>query len=224
MTLLYILAFGLTAAGMAMGALTLAQVSPRMQHFLIEQDAQRSASEADVRRGVVVNSLVSLSLIFGSTYGLYDWLFVEGEAPLWVYLLEGVTVVLVYDFAYYFAHRFLMHEWKVLRDVHAVHHAAKHPRSVDSFLLHPVETVLGLVLLLGAILAVGGVHLYTFAPVFAAYTTLNVFNHAGLNIPHFPFKTLGVLAVKHDRHHHSMLSGNYASITPLPDWLFGTLE
>ena len=29
---------------------------------------------------------------------------------------------------------------------------------------------------------------------------------------------------KHDRHHHSMLSGNYASITPLPDIIFGTVE
>jgi sterol desaturase/sphingolipid hydroxylase (fatty acid hydroxylase superfamily) len=35
---------------------------------------------------------------------------------------------------------------------------------------------------------------------------------------------LGVLAAKHDRHHHSMLSGNYASITPLPDIIFGTVE
>jgi len=224
MQLMFILAFGLSAAGLVMAFLGWAQGATRMQAFLISRDANRSASDADVWRGVVVNSVVSLSLIFGSTYGLYDYLFYTEDAPLWVMLLEGVTVVVIYDFAYYFAHRYPMHEWKLLRGVHSVHHAAKHPRSVDSFLLHPVETVLGLVLLLGSVLIVGGIHLYTFAPVFAAYTTLNVFNHAGLNIPYFPFKTMSKLAVKHDKHHHSMLSGNYASITPLPDWLFGTAE
>ena len=83
---------------------------------------------------------------------------------------------------------------------------------------------LGLALLFTSILIVGGIHLYAFAPIFLAYTTLNVFNHSGIAMPWFPFKTIGILAIKHDRHHHSMLSGNYASITPLPDYLFGTSE
>ena len=59
--------------------------------------------------------------------------------------------------------------------------------------------------------------------IFVFYTVFNVLNHAGVNVPRFPLKTLGVLAVKHDRHHHSMLSGNYASITPLPDIVFRTV-
>jgi sterol desaturase/sphingolipid hydroxylase (fatty acid hydroxylase superfamily) len=71
---------------------------------------------------------------------------------------------------------------------------------------------------------VGGIHLYTFAPILAAYTTLNIFNHAGVALPWFPFETIGRLAIAHDRHHHSMLSGNYSSITPLPDYVFGTLD
>ena len=37
-------------------------------------------------------------------------------------------------------------------------------------------------------------------------------------------RTLGVLAVKHDKHHHSMLSGNYAFLTSVPDSIFGTVE
>ena len=112
----------------------------------------------------------------------------------------------------------------MLRDVHAVHHAARNPRATDAQLLHPLETALGLLSFLASIAIVGGVHLATFGVLFSAYTSLNVLNHAGIDIPHFPFKTLGILAAKHDRHHHSMLSGNYASITPLPDFIFGTLE
>jgi sterol desaturase/sphingolipid hydroxylase (fatty acid hydroxylase superfamily) len=91
-------------------------------------------------------------------------------------------------------------------------------------LLHPVETILGLGLFFGSVALVGGVHIYTLGALFTTYTALNILNHAGIDVPHFPFKTLGVLAAKHDRHHHSMLSGNYASITPLPDIIFGTVE
>ncbi len=224
MTLLVIVVVGLVSAGLAMGLLTLAYPTPSASRFLISDDPRRDVEEKTLTRSIAINSVVSLSLIFGLVFGFRDALFYERATPWWMMALEGTVVVLIYDFAYYFMHRYLFHEWPILRGVHAVHHAAQHPRALDSFLLHPVETFLGLALMLASIAAIGGIHLYTFAPIFIAYTTLNVLNHAGLDVPRFPFKTLGVLAVKHDKHHHSMLSGNYASITPLPDIIFGTVE
>jgi sterol desaturase/sphingolipid hydroxylase (fatty acid hydroxylase superfamily) len=167
---------------------------------------------------------VSVTLIFSVMFGLGGYLYYDHAAPAWRYVLEAVTVVLIYDFGYYFMHRYPFHEWKLLRGVHSVHHAARNPRQIDSLLLHPVETVLGLGLFFGSVALVGGVHIYTLGALFTAYTALNILNHAGIDAPRFPFKTLGVLAAKHDRHHHSMLSGNYASITPLPDIIFGTVE
>ncbi len=131
---------------------------------------------------------------------------------------------MIYDFAYYFVHRYPFHEWKMLRGVHSVHHAARNPRFIDSLLLHPVETVIGLGLFFGSCAVVGGVHIYTLAAMFITYTAFMILNHAGIDYPKFPFKTLGILAAKHDRHHHSMLSGNYAAVTPLPDIIFGTVE
>jgi sterol desaturase/sphingolipid hydroxylase (fatty acid hydroxylase superfamily) len=71
---------------------------------------------------------------------------------------------------------------------------------------------------------VGPVNIYTFAGVFVIYSCLNILNHTGLDLPFFPFRTLSYLARKHDGHHISMRSGNYASITPLFDRLFGTAE
>ncbi len=224
MTLLIVLVVGLTMAGSAMGVLTWMASTRGARPYLISLDANRSASDAKVIRCIVVNSVVSMALIFGATFGLRDVLFYQAPRPLHMLVLEGLAVILIYDFAYYFMHRYLFHEWPILRGVHSVHHASQNPRAVDSFLLHPVENVLGLTLMLASIAAVGGVHIYTFAPIFAAYTTLNVFNHAGLNVPRFPMKTLGWLAVAHDKHHHSMRAGNYASITPLPDLIFGTFE
>lgn len=223
-TLAVTLAVGLAGAGLTMTLADRASRWPRTRRFLINPDAPPSASAAALRRSVVVNGVVSLLVILALAFGLRRHLFYQRPTAAARLVLEGVAVILIYDFAYYFMHRYLFHEWRLLRAVHAVHHAALNPRALDSFLLHPVENILGLTLLLATVAAVGGVHVLTFGPIFVGYTQLNVLNHAGLNIPFAPFQTLGRLAVAHDKHHHSMRSGNYASITPLPDIIFGTVE
>ena len=221
---LWVLGIGYAAAGAAMLFLHFAYRSARAARILISDDPHRSVDEAKLRRDVLLNMGVAVAFITSVGLGLSRRFFYDGPVSRGVVLAEAVVVIFIYDFAYYFAHRFLMHEWTLLRGVHSVHHAARNPRTVDSLLLHPVETLVGLSLLFASVAAVGGVHVYTFAPVFVAYTTLNVLNHAGVSLPRFPFRTLSLLAVKHDKHHHSMLSGNYASITPLPDVVFGTVE
>ena len=121
-------------------------------------------------------------------------------------------------------HRVAFHQWGPLRKVHVVHHAVRHPHSVDSLYLHPVETFLGLALLVVCSMIVGPVHAATFCVVFAVYSFLNILVHCGLNLPFFPFRVVSFLARKHDVHHTSMKGGNYASLTPFFDKLFGTAE
>ncbi len=224
MSLLSTLLLGYAGAAFVMVPLHLAYRTATLQRYMISDDPHRSVDDAKLHRDAVINSTLSMSLIFAISFGLQEHLFLQGSAAWWVLAIEASAVLFIYDFSYYFVHRYPFHEWKMLRGVHAVHHAARNPRTIDSLLLHPIETMLGLALLFGSIALVGGIHLATFAPLFFVYTTLNVLNHAGINIPHFPFRTLGILAEKHDKHHHSMLSGNYASITPIPDLLFGTSE
>jgi sterol desaturase/sphingolipid hydroxylase (fatty acid hydroxylase superfamily) len=224
MKLFLVLLTGISTAGLSMVVLMLVTRWPRAQRYLISADAHRNASAAKMMRSIAINSVASLVVVFGLTMSLRNVLFYERPTGWPRLIADGLAVILIYDFGYYVMHRYLFHEWRVLRPVHAVHHAAQNPRAIDSFLLHPIETVMGLLLLLLSIAAVGGIHIITFAPIFVGYTTLNVFNHAGLDIPRFPFKTLGLLAVAHDKHHHSMANGNYASLTPLPDIIFGTFE
>lgn len=224
MKVLVVILVSYASAGLAQLALSLAYRAPRAEPFLISDDPHRSVTDSELRWRGALNIAVSVTLIFSVMFGLGQYLYYDHVVPFWRYVLEFVTVILIYDFGYYFMHRYLFHEWKILRGVHSVHHAARNPRHIDSLLLHPVETVMGLSLFFGSVALVGGVHLYTLGVLFAAYTGLNILNHAGVDVPKFPFKTLGVLAAKHDRHHHSMISGNYASITPLPDIIFGTVE
>ncbi len=224
MKVLIVILASYASAGLAIALLLYAYRSERGQDFLISDDPHRSATHRELSWRVVLNSTVSIALIFGVMYGLGDYLYYDHAIPAWRFVLEAITVILIYDFGYYFMHRYLFHEWKILRGVHSVHHAARNPRVIDSLLLHPVETFMGLSLFFGSVALVGGVHLYTLGVLFVTYTAFNILNHAGVDIPHFPVKTLGILAAKHDRHHHSMISGNYASITPLPDIIFGTVE
>lgn len=224
MKVLVVILISYASAGLAQLVLSWTYRAKRAEKYLISDDPHRSVDEGELRWRVVLNITVSVFLIFSLMFGFGKYLYYDHTIPAWRFLLEVVTVILVYDFGYYFMHRYLFHEWKILRGVHAVHHAARNPRYIDSLLLHPVETIMGLSLFFGSVALVGGVHLCTLGVIFAAYTGLNILNHAGVDVPHFPFKTLGVLAAKHDRHHHSMISGNYASITPLPDIIFGTVE
>ncbi len=224
MKVLIVILASYASAGLAIALLLYAYRSKRAQEFLISDDPHRSATDRELRSRVILNTTVSITLIFSVMYGLGDYLYYDHAIPAWRFALEAVTVILLYDFGYYFMHRYLFHEWKILRGVHSVHHAARNPRVIDSLLLHPIETFMGLSLFFGSVALVGGVHLYTLALLFITYTAFNILNHAGVDIPRFPVKTLGILAAKHDRHHHSMISGNYASITPLPDIIFGTVE
>ncbi|MBW2380185.1 MAG: sterol desaturase family protein [Deltaproteobacteria bacterium] len=196
MKVLFVILASYTSAGLAIALLLYAYRSTAAQQYLISDDPHRSTGDRELYWRVALNTTVSITLIFAVMYGLGTYLYYDHAAPAWRYLLEAATVILIYDFGYYFVHRYPFHEWKILRGVHSVHHASRNPRVIDSLLLHPVETILGLGLFFGSVALVGGVHI----------------------------KTLGVLAAKHDRHHHSMLSGNYASITPLPDIIFGTVE
>ncbi len=224
MKVLVVILASYASAGLAIALLFYAYRSSHAEEFFISDDPHRSVSDKELGWRIALNTTVSVTLIFSVMYGLGEHLYYDRSVPAWRYLLEAVTVILIYDFGYYFMHRYLFHEWKVLRGVHSVHHAARNPRVVDALLLHPVETVMGLALFFGSVALVGGVHLYTLGVLFTAYTAFNIWNHAGIDIPRFPLKTLGVLAAKHDRHHHSMISGNYASITPLPDIVFGTVD
>jgi sterol desaturase/sphingolipid hydroxylase (fatty acid hydroxylase superfamily) len=152
---------------------------------------------------------------------LGERLMVTTPVPLWQSAVQAAAILIIYDFLYYFLHRFPFHEWGVLKRVHTVHHLAKNPLALDSMYLHPIENFLGLALLTFCAWLVGPVNDLVFASVFMVWSTLNIFLHSGVDWP-IPF--LGMMSRKHVTHHRSMRAKNYASITPLPDILFGTAE
>lgn len=144
-------------------------------------------------------------------------------------LLNVVVILLVYDFFYYLTHRFLFHGNGRLRKVHAVHHQARRPTTIDSYLLHPAEAFIGIglyvITIVSVSLAMGGpFDVASIVLTMVIYTQLNQINHVHIDLHYFPFNTLSWIADRHAAHHVDMHRGNYSTITLLYDKLFGTFE
>lgn len=189
----------------------------------IRPEPDRLLKGPAVAARMALNGAFSGGMLFAFTYLFMDHLFYETPAPAWRSALEFFGVLVVYDFLYYFLHRYPFHHWGWLKNVHAVHHTARYPIAVDSLYLHPVENFLGLALYTFCIYLVGPISVPAFAVLMFVYSFLNIAVHAGIRFP-FPLNYFSMLARKHDVHHATMSAGNYASITPLPDMLFGTAE
>jgi sterol desaturase/sphingolipid hydroxylase (fatty acid hydroxylase superfamily) len=150
--------------------------------------------------------------------------------PAWVFLLEIVGILLIFDFMYYLTHRFLFHG-DPLRKVHALHHQARKPTFIDSLYVHPLETFIGLSLFLLSIPIVGlieGTPVNTFSAAIATliFTQLNTLNHVYTQLPRdrWLFRTVDYITGVHAAHHVDMSHGNYATLTMFYDKLFGTFE
>ena len=152
--------------------------------------------------------------------------------PWWSIVLDCVAILMFYDFFYYFVHRFVFHDGGFgpgpLIWVHAVHHQQKDPCRMDSNYLHPIETCIGLSLY-GACIAVlaslmGDFHIITIAVTWIAFSAINLHNHDRMEVDRFPFKYLHYMSFMHHVHHKRFTSGNYATISLLYDWLFGTYD
>lgn len=152
--------------------------------------------------------------------------------PAWVIALNVFLILMVYDFFYYCMHRFLFHGKGYFRRVHAVHHQARSPTSIDSLLLDPMEAFLGVFLYVVVTSAFafyalangGSMSWITILITMIIYTQINTFNHVKVDLPYFPFKILNWIAYKHSVHHIDMHKGNYATITLFFDKIFGTLD
>lgn len=216
---LILLVSALMLAGMA-----IAYHLPSLVKYRIRHETIRKLRGPKLVKSVLLNSAVSGSLVIFYTH-VTTGLIVHDEAVSgWRIALDVGVVLITYDFLYYLMHRYPFHEWKLLKAVHAVHHTAKYPRALDSLYLHPIEMALGVSLLMASTALVGPVHETSFIVIFAVFSFLNILIHGGLSLPFFPFRAISYMARKHDRHHLSMKGGNYASITPLFDILFGTAE
>ncbi len=142
-------------------------------------------------------------------------------------LVDIVVILMVYDLAYYFVHRFLFHG-PVLVKVHAIHHRQHNPCRMDSSYIHPLEVAIGLGLYVATIFVLsrfmGRFNVVTAVLTWMAFTEINLHNHDLWTERRFPFKYFSYMSTMHHNHHGKFTGGNFATISLLYDWMFGTLD
>jgi sterol desaturase/sphingolipid hydroxylase (fatty acid hydroxylase superfamily) len=220
-----IVAITLTVDALLLGFLIWAFHSKTLGKYRMREITKVKVSPRRFWITVIGNGIFSMVLTVAMIYGLADVVLHAGSAPVWLMVAQGVAILVVYDFTYYGLHR-LMHVKPVMRLVHGVHHRARYPSALESLYLSPIELFLGLAFLMGSTYVVslfGPVHYLAFGAAFFVYSTLNIVIHSGMIFPHRAFFVVNLLTKKHHEHHFGDFGRNYASISPLPDLLFGTL-
>jgi sterol desaturase/sphingolipid hydroxylase (fatty acid hydroxylase superfamily) len=224
MALHHILLLNFAAMAVLMVFLTVAYyVLPTREHRI--HPGPRKGPDERKRLAIIGKNLSTSALVMaGFSYAASPWLLVGTGTSIVGALVDAFMILAIYDLGYYLMHRFAFHQWSQLLKVHAVHHTIKHPAAIDSLYLHPVELAMGVALLVASGLFWGPVTLFTWGVTITVYSALNLLIHSGLELPWRGWGPANFMARKHAVHHEGMQRGNYASISPVFDILFGTSE
>ena len=109
----------------------------------LSKDSYRDAVKINMRAGMYTNYAFYVLVL--------PWSISFAAKPVWLFLVEIVAILALFDFLYYWTHRSLFHgsfKGNPLRKIHALHHQARTPTYIDSQFVHPVETIIGLLLFL----------------------------------------------------------------------------
>lgn len=198
-----------------------------------QRDENRRRSkirEAELKEPWIVESGKRWGLALNATFifGVLPFVTTLNSLPLWRYFADPIAMLMIFDFYYYLTHRFAFHGVGWLRRIHGVHHQALNPTHIDAFYVHPVETVIGILLFFAGLLSwpaiVGPVHVSSMIIAFLIFTELNTINHTTFELDRSPYRLIHYAVAKHHVHHVNMRKGNYATLTMVYDYLFRTLD
>jgi sterol desaturase/sphingolipid hydroxylase (fatty acid hydroxylase superfamily) len=139
--------------------------------------------------------------------------------PLWA---QALTFLVVSDFLLYWFHR--LYHGAALWKYHAVHHSSEELDWISAARFHPVNILLGTVMVDVALL-LAGISPNVMLWVGPFTTASSAFVHANLNWTLGPFKYVLASPVFHRWHHTALERGgssNFAGTFPIWDLLFGT--
>lgn len=147
-----------------------------------------------------------------------------GDYPLWYWPLSVFVYLFAHDTWFYWTHRW-MHEPKLFKLAHAVHHASRPPTAWAAMAFHPIEAISGAVVIPLLVLLIP-IHLGALGLVLTIMTVMGVTNHMGWEIfPRFIWGgPLGawLITASHHQRHHSDYRCNYGLYFRFWDHVCGT--
>jgi lathosterol oxidase len=144
--------------------------------------------------------------------------------PLWYWPLSVFLYLALHDTWFYWTHR-LLHRPRWFARAHAVHHASRPPTAWAAMAFHPIEAVIGAVVIPSLVFVVP-IHVAALGLVLAIMTLMGVTNHMGWEL--FPQRivhgSLGdwLITASHHQRHHQRYGCNYGLYFRFWDRLCGT--
>ena len=172
--------------------------------------------------------------IYGIPAGIVAWGWQErgwtqiytgwNEYPLWYLALAPLLYLFAHDTWFYWTHRW-MHEPRLFRIAHAVHHASRPPTAWAAMSFHPWEALTGAIVIPLLVFLIP-IHVAMLGVVLLVMTVMGVTNHMGWEM--FPRRLvhsrLGgwLITASHHQRHHEEYKCNYGLYFRFWDRLCGT--
>lgn len=144
--------------------------------------------------------------------------------PLWHLPVSVLAFLALHDTWFYWTHRW-MHQPRLFRIAHAVHHESRPPTAWAAMSFHPWEAVTGAVVIPALVFLIP-IHVAALGTVLAIMTIMGVGNHMGWEmfprwLVHGPAGKWLITATHHQKHHDAY-RGNYGLYFRIWDRLCGT--
>ncbi|WP_298396301.1 sterol desaturase family protein [Sphingobium sp.] len=178
-------------------------------------------------------SLLS-ALIYGVPAGVVAWGWQargctriysdSGSYPLWWLPVSVLLYLMAHDTWFYWTHRW-MHQPKLFRIAHAVHHASRPPTAWAAMSFHPWEALTGAVVIPALVFLIP-IHVSALGCVLTIMTVMGVSNHMGWEM--FPRAMVRgpigqwLITASHHQRHHDLYRCNYGLYFRFWDRLCGT--
>lgn len=176
---------------------------------------------------VIIFSVPPLLMLYSDAIKPHTTFYMHaGDHGLLYFVLAFPLMLLIHDTYFYWAHR-IMHDPRLFKTVHLVHHKSTNPSPWAAYAFHPFEAIvesLIFVIFLFTI-PVHSIHLIWFFVISLVY---NVYGHLGFEIypkgfnKHWLGKWMNT-SVGHNLH-HQYFKGNYGLYFTIWDRLMGTLR
>lgn len=174
---------------------------------------------------ITLNIVLVWIFAFISFWVFEDFFILEGFPSIGVFAIQFLLFFLIDDAWFYLMHR-SFHEFPFLMQrIHKRHHTASKPFPLDYMYVHPLEWMIGMTgpaLGVVVIMLIYG-QMYAW-PMWIMIVFRNLHEmqaHSGLRATWTRYTYFLGTSDHHD-HHHSMLNGNFGSITRIWDLIFGT--
>ena len=151
----------------------------------------------------------------------YTKIYVVFSSQDWWYVpLSFSTLLVVHELYFYFTHVW-MHQPRVFKAVHQIHHRSVKPSPFASFSFHPYETLVHAAFLPVMVLILP-LHPLTLIAYMTLMTLAAVSNHSGFEVLHPKFLRKFLISGEHHNAHHKHYTCNFGLYFCLIDQIFKT--